>query len=176
MWFEILLVLAIFLIYFILIFIFKRFGIFEKYHISLFGPIIMWRTKRGREFLDRLSKPRTFWRYFGNLSIFLCTLGMLFMFLTLVLGALVAVSVQTDPVPIQNILVLPGLNPMIPIWYGIFGLAIAIIIHEFTHGILSRRIKLKLKTKRKLDNRAVLLLLLFTIIHLPIHMFVDLLV
>ncbi len=106
----------------------------------------MWRTKRGRQFLDKLSKPRGFWRIYGNLAIFITTLGMLFMFFTLVLGAFVAISIRTRPVPIQNMLVLPGLNPIIPLWYGIFALAIAIIIHEFTHGILARRVKLKLKS------------------------------
>jgi membrane-associated protease RseP (regulator of RpoE activity) len=119
----------------------------KKYNISLiWGFILMWRTKRGRKFLDRLSKARRFWRAYGNLAIFITTLGMLFMFFTLLLGAFIAISIRTRPVPIQNMLVLPGLNPIIPLWYGIFALAIAIIIHEFTHGILARRIKLKLKS------------------------------
>lgn len=143
----ILIVLIVFLGYFTIIYGLNKFGIFKKYNITLvWGSIIMWRTKRGRDFLDRLSRPRRFWRWYGNLAIFICTLGMLIMFVTVLLGAFIAVSIQTKPVPIQNILVLPGLNPIIPLWYGIFALAIAIIIHEFTHGILARRIKLKIKS------------------------------
>jgi membrane-associated protease RseP (regulator of RpoE activity) len=106
----------------------------------------MWRTKRGRKFLDKLSQKRRFWLWYGNIAIVICTLAMLLMFVALFLGAIVAMSIRTDPVPIQNMLVLPGLNPIIPLWYGIFALAIAIIIHEFTHGILARRIKLKVKS------------------------------
>lgn len=33
---------------------------------------------------------------------------------------------------------LPGINPIIPLWYGILGLVVAIIIHEFSHGIMAR--------------------------------------
>jgi membrane-associated protease RseP (regulator of RpoE activity) len=40
---------------------------------------------------------------------------------------------------------LPGLNPVIPLWYGILALAIAMVIHEFSHGILSRVADVKVK-------------------------------
>ena len=33
---------------------------------------------------------------------------------------------------------LPGLNPIIPLWYGILALVVAMVVHEFSHGILSR--------------------------------------
>jgi membrane-associated protease RseP (regulator of RpoE activity) len=144
--FYYLLTLAIFLGYFAIIYIGWKFGIFKKYNISLFGPIIMWRTIRGRKFLDKLSRRRTFWRLYGNLAIAICTLSLIFMFLILVLGAYTAMSIRTDPVPLHHMLVLPGINPIIPLWYGIFALAIAIILHEFTHGILARRVKIKLKS------------------------------
>jgi membrane-associated protease RseP (regulator of RpoE activity) len=71
---------------------------------------------------------------------------MFFMFLTVILGAYTAVTIPTEPVPIQNVLVLPGINPIIPLWYGIFALAIGIIIHEFSHGILARWAKIKVKS------------------------------
>ena len=146
MLFWILIVLAIFVIYFAIIYCLKKFGIFKKYNISLFGPIIMWRTKRGREFLDRLSHRRTFWRLYGNFAIVLCIVAMVFMFFTVLLGAITTISIRIEHVPIQNILVLPGINPIIPFWYGIFALAIGIIVHEFSHGILARRAKIKLKS------------------------------
>ena len=139
-------ILIIFLGYFTIIYGLWKFGIFKKYNISLFGPIIMWRTKRGRKFIDRLSHRRTLWRWYGNLGIALCTFSMIIMFFLLFLGAIVAISIRTDPIPPQQILVLPGLNPIIPLWYGIFALAVAIIVHEFSHGILARRVKIKLKS------------------------------
>ena len=41
---------------------------------------------------------------------------------------------------------LPGVNKLIPLWYGIFGLAVAIIVHEFSHGILARLADIKVKS------------------------------
>ena len=40
---------------------------------------------------------------------------------------------------------LPGLNPVIPLWYGILALVIAMVVHEFSHGILSRVANVKVK-------------------------------
>ncbi len=143
---TILIVVIIFLSYFTIIVGLSKFGIFKKYNISTFGPIIMWRTKRGRKFLDKLSHARTFWRWYANIGILICIIAMVFMFFTVVIGAAIALTIKTEPLPPQNILVLPGLNPMIPIWYGIFGLAVGIIVHEFSHGILARRAKIKIKS------------------------------
>ena len=132
--------------YFTIVYGLRKFGIFKKYNVTLFGPIIMWRTKRGRKLIDKLSRWKTFWRWYGNFGIVLCTLAMAVMFIFLIFGAIAAITIRTQPTPPQNMLVLPGLNPIIPLWYGIFALAIAIIIHEFSHGILARRAKIKLKS------------------------------
>ncbi len=143
---TILLVLIVFLGYFTIIYGLNKFGIFKKYNVTLWGPIIMWRTKRGREFIDRLSKRRTFWRWYGNIGIVLCTLTMVFMFITLILSTIVVLTTETRAIPLHHMLVIPGLNPIIPLWYGILALAVAIIVHEFSHGILARRVKIKLKS------------------------------
>jgi membrane-associated protease RseP (regulator of RpoE activity) len=44
------------------------------------------------------------------------------------------------------ILGIPGINPLIPVWYGILGLVVAIVVHEIAHGILTRVGGLKLKS------------------------------
>jgi len=41
---------------------------------------------------------------------------------------------------------LPGLNPLIPLGYGIFALAIAVGIHEVFHGIVARAAKVKIES------------------------------
>ena len=51
------------------------------------------------------------------------------------------VQVVERPPPeihLENVIGLPAINPLIPLWYGIFGLAVAILVHEGCHGILSR--------------------------------------
>lgn len=154
--------IVIFLSYLLVLISLKKFNLLEKYNISLaLGFIIMWRTKRGREFLDKLSRARTFWKWYGNIAIAITLFFMVIIFITMLLGAIVAVTIPTEIMPFENILVLPGLNPIIPLWYGIIALAIAIILHEFTHGILARRVKLKIKS----------LGLLFVVI--PIGAFVE---
>jgi len=40
---------------------------------------------------------------------------------------------------------LPGLKPVLPLWYGILALVIAMVVHEFSHGILSRVANVKVK-------------------------------
>jgi membrane-associated protease RseP (regulator of RpoE activity) len=39
---------------------------------------------------------------------------------------------------------IPGINPIIPIWYGILGLVVAIVFHEFAHGFLVAFHKMKI--------------------------------
>jgi membrane-associated protease RseP (regulator of RpoE activity) len=145
-WLELLTLIIVLLGYTLIVYGLNKFGIFKKYNITLWGPIIMWRTKRGRKLIDRLSRRRTFWRWYGNFGIGICTLLMVFMFIITLIGGILAISIKTEPIPPQNTLVLPGINPIIPLWYGIIGLVVAIVLHEFTHGILARRIKLKLKS------------------------------
>ena len=31
-------------------------GILKKYNISFYGPFLMWRTEKGKEYIDRLAK------------------------------------------------------------------------------------------------------------------------
>jgi len=51
-----------------------------------------------------------------------------------------------SPPSLQSYLLLPGLNPLIPFVYGIIGIVIAVVIHEGTHGVISRRLGLPVKS------------------------------
>ena len=112
------------------------------------GPFLMWKTIRGRNLIDRLARPKRFWRIFGDVAIFLVALTMVG---TTVLLAWEATLVQSaairgNPPPPETLLGLPGINPIIPVGYGILGLAVAIILHEFSHGILSRVANIKIRS------------------------------
>jgi membrane-associated protease RseP (regulator of RpoE activity) len=63
----------------------------------------------------------------------------------------------------QGHLLLPGLNPYLPIFYGWLGIVIAIMVHEGSHGVIARNIGMKVKSS----------VLLFFLI-LPIGAGVDL--
>lgn len=130
------------------VYVSHRRGLLEPRHMQAAGPFLMWKTVRGRSFIERLSRPRRFWRIFGDLSLVIVGLTMA---ATTFLLAWEATIVQTPavrenaPSP-QLLLGLPGINPLIPLWYGIFGLAIAIVLHEFSHGILARVANVKIRS------------------------------
>ena len=42
---------------------------------SLYGPFVMWRTKKGRAILDKISKVRRLWEVYGDISIALCAIA-----------------------------------------------------------------------------------------------------
>ena len=112
------------------------------------GPFLMWKTVRGRRLIDRLARPAQFWRAFGDLSIFLVALTMAGMTVLLLWEATLVQSpaVRGNPPSPDLLLGLPGINPIIPLGYGIFGLAVAIVLHEFSHGILARVARVRIRS------------------------------
>jgi len=141
--------LIILIIAFIFIFIAKILnvlGILEKMKMALYGPFIMWKTTKGRNFIEFLARARKLWLGFANVGIVLLVLASFVMFVLILLGALVAFNPDAPTMSLKEILVIPGVNPMIPLWYGLFGLIVAVFIHEFSHGILSRVGNIKIKS------------------------------
>ncbi len=120
----------------------------EPRSLSLAGPILMWKTQRGRDLIDRIARPRRFWRAFGDVSIVVVGVTMVMTTLLLLWEATLvqSASVRANPPSPDLLLGLPGINRLIPVGYGIFGLAIAIVLHEFSHGILSRVAKVPIRS------------------------------
>ena len=117
----------------------------DKKNISFFGPFLMWRTKKGREIINHLAKIRKFWNLYADISIVVVIISMILMFLVLLWEATLVPRIPPENAPTpQMILGIPGINPYIPLWYGIIGLAVAMIFHETAHGILTRVAKLKI--------------------------------
>lgn len=126
----------------------RRRGLLEAYGLQAIGPLLMWKTVRGRNFIDRLAKLKRFWSGFGDASLVIVAATMA---VTTFLLAWQATLVQSPavrenaPSPVL-LLGIPGVNPLIPLWYGIFGLAVAIVLHEFAHGILARVAKIRIRS------------------------------
>src|SRR5437899_8659775 len=77
------------------------------------GPFLMWKTIRGRELIDRLARPKRFWRVFGDLAIVLVALTMFGPTVLLAWEASLAhnAALSGNP-PSPNLrLGLPALNP-----------------------------------------------------------------
>jgi membrane-associated protease RseP (regulator of RpoE activity) len=119
----------------------------EKKGFSLAGPFILWKTIKGRRFIERIAKRKRLMTFYGKVSVWVTGVAMFTMTFFLFWAAILAVErmkyLDLEP---HMLLGLPGLNPLIPLWYGIFALAVAMIVHEFSHGIMSVLAKVKIKS------------------------------
>lgn len=129
-------------------------------------PLLTVRTKRFGFIFDKLGKTRgakyIAWVFLALIPI----IAVLALFL--ITGSLIALL--NNPAAGQtikelgpgSILMLPGINPMLPIVYGWAAIVIGIIIHEGAHGVIARNNGFRVKSSG---------LLFFLII--PIGAFVD---
>lgn len=145
--------LIILFLYALLVLILHRKGLMEKYEIKLWGPALLLRTKKGIKFLKRISSKTRFWKAYGSFAVVFCFIGMILMTFLLVFQVWAIMGFTPEqraslPGP-EVALVLPGINPIFPIetiGYVIIALALAIIVHEFSHAILTFVGKLKVKS------------------------------
>jgi membrane-associated protease RseP (regulator of RpoE activity) len=129
-------------------------------------PLILIHTPFGLEFFDKVAKWRAAKVYadfntylmpaITALAIFLIIGSLLIMFSNATArGAVANVGPQAN-------LLIPGLNPFLPITYGWAALIITIIIHEAGHGIVARVYNIRI------DSTGIVLFL-----GLPIGAFVN---
>lgn len=134
------------LLYWLLVRYLDRRGILNKYNITAHGPVLMIRTQKGQEFLDRLAVHKKFWRLFANAGLPAMLIGMLVMFLLILFidySIITSLQAQTVPYPgkfnePRNIFLIPGINEFIPFTWGIIALIITLVVHEFAHAILCK--------------------------------------
>jgi membrane-associated protease RseP (regulator of RpoE activity) len=129
-------------------------------------PLLTVRTKRFSFIFDKLGKTRgakyIAWVFLALIPIIAA------LALFLITGSLIALI--NNPAAGQtvkemgpgSILMLPGINPMLPIVYGWVAIVIAIAVHEGAHGVIARNNGFRVKSSG---------LLFFLII--PIGAFVD---
>ena len=150
---SILIFIAIILVYAGIVFLFYKKGVLKKHNISFYGPALMWRTEKGIQFLKNRAKHERFWKIYGNTSIIFCFITMVLMTALMVMTTWLVFGftpAQRNALPGPEVaLVLPGINPILPLeylGYVLLGLVIAIMVHEFSHGILALVDKLKVKS------------------------------
>ena len=123
-------------------------GYLEKNNMELVWgrSFLMWRTDWGKDFIEKISQNKPLWRRIGDVWVVTVFFIMIFMFLLLLWQATLAWQIpKSASVSPKMMIGLPGLNPVIPLWYGILALVIAMVVHEFSHGILSRVANVKVK-------------------------------
>ena len=112
----------------------------ERYHLCKYGPCIMIKTRLGFKTMDRLCKYTRFWRAFGFFSKLVSAVLFLLMMYMLVVAIIAVPSrmASGSSIGIEYALAIPGLNPMLPLVYGVIALVVAMVVHELGHGIQAR--------------------------------------
>lgn len=138
----------------------------EERRVEFNFPLLILRTKRFSRVFDRLGSLRASryiaWVFLG-LVPFVAGIA-LYLIVTSLISVITnpAVGQVAKDLGAGAILLLPGINPMLPIVYGWLAIIIAIILHEGAHGIIARNNGLRVKSSG---------LLFFLIV--PIGAFVD---
>ncbi|AIY89283.1 site-2 protease family protein [Geoglobus acetivorans] len=140
--------LLVFFIYWGIVELLKQKGVLERRNISSYGPILMIRTEKGLNLLKKLARYRRLWIILGNAGIPAVFAGMVFMFILILF---MDYSLLTSPPPPseltspRNALLIPGVNKFIPLVWGLIGLIVTLIVHEFSHAVsaLSENIRVK---------------------------------
>ncbi len=112
----------------------------ERHHLRKYGLCVMIKTKLGMRITDRLARYTRFWRVFGVFSKVVSAILFLLMMYILVVAILAvpARMVSDASIGIEYVLAIPGINPMLPLVYGVIALVVAMVVHELGHGIQAR--------------------------------------
>ena len=143
-------VFLLLLAWFFLLRYWEKSGKLDQWNASrvFFGMVLMVRTKKGQTTLETVSKPRKFWRIYGEASLWVCWLSMAVIALLLLLAIYSAFTIDTnEPAPSPSELVaIPGINPIIPLGWGVVAFVVCLVIHEMGHGIQARAHGMRVKS------------------------------
>jgi len=135
--------LAIALFWIIVIYLNRTFNL-KKHGVAFESGMLIWRTKRGLRFIDRVGKRfRRFWVGFGNAATGIGFVLMIFVFVSLLLYVVLLLHNPGNAVPGAK-LILPGIT--IPLVEGIIALFSVLLVHESSHGYVMRAQDLRTKS------------------------------
>lgn len=108
-------------------------GILGDKRVVLYGPLVLLKCGRCVSLIRRLGCLRI--RYVSSLAVASWIASMIVGMLMLLASAGSAFLLTPEQAPPPETLIgLPGLNPLIPITYGVVGLTVAVAVHELAHG------------------------------------------
>ncbi len=139
---------TIFLVYWGIVEVLRRRGVLDRYGITAYGPILMIRTRKGLNLLDKLARMRKFWRIYADAGLPAVFAGMIFMFALIIAADIIMITHPPKPSEITSpraAILLPGINPFIPVVWGTIGLVVTLVVHEFSHAVLCRVEGIKVK-------------------------------
>jgi membrane-associated protease RseP (regulator of RpoE activity) len=135
--------LAIALFWIIVIYLSRTFDL-KKHGVAFESGMLIWRTKRGLRFIDRVGKRfRRFWIGFGNAAAGIGFILMIFVFVSLLLYVILLLHNPGNAVPGAK-LIIPGIT--IPLVEGLIALFSVLLVHESSHGYVMRAQDLRTKS------------------------------
>ncbi len=133
----------------VVLFLLATTGRLAKWNLSLMlGIVLMVRTQKGKGIIEWVSKPRRFWNLVADAGLVVTLLGMVGMTALFLWSATLALRPDSglQPLGVSEILVIPGVNPFVPLWYGLVALIVTLVVHEGGHGVLARANDMRLKS------------------------------
>jgi membrane-associated protease RseP (regulator of RpoE activity) len=115
------------------------------------GKIIaIYKTKVGLPLMERIAKkwPRLV-LFLGTVGIYVGFAGMLLMLYFMFLGLYQLIFVPSAPPMFSPVLPgvsIPGSPITLPLFEGLIALFFVVVIHEFTHGVISKAYKIPIKS------------------------------
>jgi len=138
--------ISIVIFYSLLLIIFFKYR--EKFTVQ--GKIfVLYKTKLGLKWMDKLAEkfPR-FLKLLSSIGVVIGFAGMAFILYTLIKETLKLLFIPGTPPAIAP--VLPGIDipgaPDLSFWHWVITIFIAAAIHEFSHGVVARLHKVKVKS------------------------------
>ncbi len=107
--------------------------------LEIYGPALKINTHFGIKTMERFSKYKRFWRVYGAFSqvtAFVLMASMVFLMAMAVYR--LPQTLQQGGMGIQYALALPGINPIMPFWFTVLALIVALVLHEMGHGLQAR--------------------------------------
>ena len=146
-------IIILFIVYFLLLYYLKK----KKIENNLFiinGPLILIRSSLLLNFIHKISKKNYIWKIFSILGISLLYIGMIFMLWMIYnMDYFMILNIYSKMIPkitifnkFHNIILIPGVNDMIPFSWGIIALIITLIIHELSHSVICFNEKVNVKS------------------------------
>ena len=139
--------LVIFLIFlWIMLMIYLAPRLAKTKHFQAYGPLLLVKIVKNRKILDRVANkfPAIL---FSRASVVIVFIAAVAAMILLVYGAYLSLFIPPSSAPSLAFEIgLPGINPAIPLGYGVVALAVSVIIHEMFHGIVARKHGIKVSS------------------------------
>lgn len=117
-----------------------------KKYFAPYGPALLIKTQAGVKTIDKVSRIK-FWDYFVSFFYYAMPVFGVLTVILLIWEAFLILSIpKSAAIPLSYALALPGINPVIPVGFGLVGLIIAVALHEASHGIAARRFNIPIRS------------------------------